>query len=58
MILSIIIPTYNSEKTIIRAIDSCCIESINGIEVVVIDDGSQDKTIDIIKRKYSQYICK
>lgn len=56
MILSIIIPTYNSEKTIIRAIDSCCIESINGIEVVVIDDGSQDKTIDIIKRKYSQYI--
>lgn len=56
MILSIIIPTYNSEKTIIRAIDSCCIDSTNEIEVIVIDDGSQDKTVDIIKKTYDKYI--
>lgn len=56
MILSIIIPTYNSEKTIIRAIDSCCIDSIDGIEVVIIDDGSQDRTVDTIKRTYNKYI--
>lgn len=56
MILSIIIPTYNSERTIIRAIDSCCIDSINEVEIVVVDDGSKDKTIDIIKKEYKKYI--
>lgn len=56
MILSIIIPTYNSENTIIRAINSCCIDSIEEIEVIVIDDGSQDRTIDIIRNKYREYI--
>jgi glycosyltransferase involved in cell wall biosynthesis len=49
--ISIVIPTYNSEKTI-----EACLESIvnqnypkDKIEVIIVDGGSKDKTIKIIE---------
>lgn len=48
--VSIIIPTYNSESTICRAIDSCLKQTYKEIEIIVVDDGSTDKTKDILKR--------
>lgn len=52
MILSIIIPTYNSQSTIIRAIESCIIEKLYSIEIIIIDDGSTDKTVELIRNKF------
>lgn len=42
--LSVIVPAYNGEKTIKRAIDSLLCQSLSSIEIIVVDDGSKDKT--------------
>lgn len=47
---SVIIPTYNSEKYILRCLLSLSIQSVNDIEFIFVDDGSTDRTIDIIKQ--------
>ena len=47
IILSICVPTFNREKKLVRLIDS--IDILEGIELVVCDDGSSDNTKDIIE---------
>ncbi len=42
--VSIIIPCYNSEKYLKTAIDSVINQSLKEIEIILIDDGSTDKT--------------
>ena len=45
---SIVIPAYNREKEIVRAIDSCLNQSFHEIEVVVVDDASTDHTAEVV----------
>ena len=49
MVISIIISTFNSEKTIQSNIDSIKSQSFKDYEIVVIDKKSSDQTINIIK---------
>jgi len=53
--ISVIIPTYNSEKTISRAIESVLNQSYSVFEIIIIDDASTDKTMDIVT-KYTKVI--
>ena len=46
---SIIIPAYNAEKYINECIASCVDQTYSDIEVIVIDDGSTDRTSAIAK---------
>lgn len=46
--ISVIIPAYNSEKTIIKCIDSILNQSLKEIEILVINDGSVDNTLKIL----------
>jgi glycosyltransferase involved in cell wall biosynthesis len=48
-LVSIIIPCFNAEKWIREAIESCFYQSYAPIEVIVIDDGSTDRSLEIIK---------
>ena len=47
--LSIIIPTYNVEKYISKTLDSILKQEYNNYEIIIIDDGSTDNTLNIIK---------
>ncbi|KGE72383.1 glycosyltransferase family 2 protein [Limosilactobacillus reuteri] len=51
MLLSVIIPAYNCEKTIIRAIRSTGVYLSNQIEVIVVNNGSTDNTETLIKKE-------
>jgi Glycosyltransferases involved in cell wall biogenesis len=48
-LVSVIIPVYNRQKTISRAIDSVLGQTYTNIEVIVVDDGSCDDTMKILK---------
>ena len=45
--LSIIVPMYNSEKTISDCIDSILKQTFRQFELILVDDGSQDDTLNI-----------
>lgn len=47
--VSVVIPTYNREHTIQRAVSSALNQSLDNIEVIVVDDGSTDNTERIVK---------
>ena len=50
--ISIIIPVYNVEKYIKRCVDSLLNQTYKNIEIILINDGSTDNTIRIIKENY------
>ena len=47
--VSVIIPTYNNERTLQRCLSSVYIQDYKDFEVICVDGGSTDKTLDIIK---------
>ena len=54
MLCSVVISSYNYEKYIIDAIESILNQSMGEINIIIIDDGSRDKSIEYIKKeKYS-----
>lgn len=52
--ISIIIPSYNSEKTIIKTLEALENQTNGDFEVIVVDDGSVDASPELI-RQFSQH---
>ncbi|BAU11923.1 hypothetical protein LEP3755_24470 [Leptolyngbya sp. NIES-3755] len=48
-IISVIIPAYNSEKTIRETIGSVLNQTFGNFEIVVVDDGATDSTVAVVQ---------
>lgn len=46
--VSIVIPTYNVSESIIKTLDSVFAQKYDNFEVIVVDNGSHDNTLDIL----------
>lgn len=49
-VLTVIIPVYNAEKWLPRCIDSIVAQSFTDMEIVLIDDGSTDSSLNICRQ--------
>lgn len=49
--VSVIIPVYNVEKYIEKCLDSVCNQTLREIEIICVNDGSTDKSMEPVKRK-------
>lgn len=56
MHISVVIPTFNRSELVIRAIDSVLHQSRPADEIIVIDDGSTDDTVSVLKSRYGNQI--
>jgi glycosyltransferase involved in cell wall biosynthesis len=53
-LVSVIIPVYNGAKYLRDAVDSVISQTYDPVEIIIIDDGSQDSTWEIIKSYQSK----
>jgi len=55
---SIVIPTYNSENYIVRCIKSISLQNYKNYELIVIDNNSSDRTIELVRQNNLNSNCK
>ena len=48
--VSVIVPVFNSEATIQRAMNSVAAQTFKDLEIIVVDDGSTDRSADTVTR--------
>ena len=56
--VSIVVPVYNVEKYLKESLASAVKQSLKGIEIIAINDGSTDNSAEILKeyeKKYSNF---
>lgn len=47
-IISIVMPAYNGERTILETLNSLQEQTFSDFEIIVINDGSTDSTLEIL----------
>ena len=52
-LVSVIIPTYNNQETIGRAIESVLMQTMDSFEVIIVDDGSADEGFKTVAAAYT-----
>ncbi len=50
--VTVIVPAYNEETVVLRTVDSVLASDYAKMKVIVVDDGSTDKTFDVVKAAY------
>ena len=49
-LVSVLMPCYNAEKTIHEALDSLTSQTLSDLEIIAVDDGSTDNTLQILQQ--------
>ena len=58
--VSIVVPIYNVEKYVAECVASCQAQTMKEIEIICVDDGSTDRSVEIVKKiaqKDPRVIC-
>ena len=55
--VAVLIPAYNEEKVIVRTIRSVMMSNYKNLRIIVIDDGSTDRTFDVAREAYPSGYC-
>ncbi len=50
--VSVLVPAYNEERHILRTVESLLNQDYPNFEVIVVDDGSTDATVDVLIERY------
>ena len=53
--VSVIIPAYNTEAYMEQCLESLLQQTLKDIEIIVVDDGSSDNTLSILRKYEQQY---
>ena len=56
--IDVILPVYNSEKFIIKTVNSIINQSYNNWRIIIVDDASTDKTLELLNVFYKKFIKK
>lgn len=55
-LISVIIPVYNTEKYVVESITSVLNQTYGNIEIIVVDDGSPDRSAEIIENEFKDSV--
>ena len=55
--VAVLIPAYNEEKVIVRTIRSVMMSTYKNLHIIVIDDGSKDRTAEVAREAYPKEIA-
>ncbi len=50
--VSVVVPLYNHARYVISALESVFAQSIQPREVIVVDDGSEDRSLELVEKKF------
>ena len=50
--ISVIVPVYNVEKYLERCVESLIQQTYKNMEIILVNDGSTDKSYEICKKMY------
>lgn len=56
MKISVVLPTFNRSPAIVRAVDSVLAQTRQADEIIVVDDGSSDNTVQQLQSRYREKI--
>lgn len=54
-LVSIYIPAYNCQDSIIRCVESALNQTVTDLEVCICNDGSTDKTLEVLEKHYTDH---
>lgn len=49
-LISIIIPVFNGERFVRKCIESTLIQTLSELQIIIVDDGSDDRTLEILNK--------
>jgi len=55
--VAVLVPAYNEEKVIVRTVRSVLNSDYDNLRVIVIDDGSKDRTYEVARQAYAREIA-